>query len=154
MPNYVKYMKDILSKKPRLREFETVVLTEGCTTMLMNKLPPKLKDPWSFTIPYFIGNHYVGKELCDLGAIINLMPLSIFKKLGIEKARPTTIMLQLADWSYAHPEKIEADQNVSSILGIPFSATGRTLIDVQKCELTMRANDQQMKMKNVTPLDL
>lgn len=151
-------------------DFKTITLTEWCIAILTNKLPPKLKDQWSFTIPYFIGNHYVGKALCDLVASINLMPLSIFKKLRIEKARPTIVMLQLADWSYTHLNskiedmlvrvdkfifptdflilEIEADQNVSSILGRPFLATGRTLIDVQKGELTMR-----MKMKNVMPLD-
>ncbi|KAA3487525.1 Retrovirus-related Pol polyprotein from transposon 17.6 [Gossypium australe] len=124
MPNYVKFMKDILSKKRRLGEFETVALTEGCTTMLMNKLPPKLKDSGSFTIPCSIGNHYVGKALCDLGVSIGLMPMSVFRKLGIRKARTTTVMLQLADRSYAHPKgKIE---------------------DVLKCELTLRVNNQQI----------
>ncbi|XP_016679286.1 uncharacterized protein [Gossypium hirsutum] len=108
MSNYVKFMKDILSKKRKLGELETVALTEGCTVMLKNKLPPKLKDPGSFTIPYSIGNHYVGKVLYDLGASINLMPMFIFRKLRIGNARPTTITLQLADRSYVHPEgKIE-----------------------------------------------
>ncbi|XP_052488021.1 uncharacterized protein LOC128041752 [Gossypium raimondii] len=102
MPNYVKFMKDILSKKYRLGEFETVALIEGCTTMLMNKLPLRLKDPRSFTIPCSTGNHYIGKTLCDLGASVNLMPMSIFRKLGIGKARLITVTLQLADRSYAH----------------------------------------------------
>ncbi|KAA3478028.1 UPF0746 protein [Gossypium australe] len=93
MLKYVKFMKDILSKKRRLGEFETVALTEVCTTMLINKLAPKLKDLWSFTIPCSIGNLYVGKTLFDLDASINLMPMSIFRKLGIRKVRPTTITL-------------------------------------------------------------
>ncbi|XP_040951515.1 uncharacterized protein [Gossypium hirsutum] len=104
MPNYVKFMKDILSKKRRLGEFETLTLTEGCTSMLRNKLPPKLKDPGSFTIPCSIGNHYVGKALCDLGVSINIMPMYVSRKLGIGKAIPTTVTLQLADRSYAHLE--------------------------------------------------
>ncbi|XP_024024961.1 uncharacterized protein LOC112092618 [Morus notabilis] len=92
--------------------------------------------------------------------------MSIFRKLGIGEARPTTVTLQLADRSYAHPEgKIEdvlvrvdkfiflvdfivldyeADTEVPIILGRPFLATGRTLIDVQKGELTMRVHDQQV----------
>ncbi|KAA3477418.1 UPF0746 protein [Gossypium australe] len=108
MLNYVKFMKNILSKKRRLGEFKTVALTEGCTTMLKNKLPPKLKDPESFTISCSIGNHYIGKALCDLGASTNLMPMFVLRKLEIGKARPTTITLQLVDRSYAHPEgKIE-----------------------------------------------
>ncbi|KAL5554012.1 hypothetical protein UlMin_041413 [Ulmus minor] len=152
MPNYVKFMKDILTKKRRFGEFETIALTRECSAMLQNKLPPKLQDPRSFTIPCSIGNQYFGKALCDLGASINLMPMSIFKKLGIGEARPTTISLQLADRSIAHPEgKIEdvlvkvdkfifpvdfivldydADIKLPIILGIPFFVTGRTLIDV------------------------
>ncbi|XP_017613518.1 uncharacterized protein LOC108458620 [Gossypium arboreum] len=150
MPNYVKFIKDILSRKRQLGEFETVALTEGYTTMLMNKLPPKLKNQGSFTILYSIGNHYVSKTLCDLGASINLMPMSIFRKLGIRKARTTIVTLQLADNSYAHPKgKIEdvlvrIDKEVPIILGKMFLATSRTLINVQKGELTMRVNDQQI----------
>ncbi|KAM6570934.1 hypothetical protein CsatA_015014 [Cannabis sativa] len=166
MPNYVKFLKDILTKKRRLGEFETVALTEGCSAMLKSKIPPKLKDPGSFTIPYSIGGRDVGRALCDLGASINLMPMSIFKKLGIGEARPTIVTLQLADRSMAHPEgKIEdvlvqvdkfifpadfiildyeADRDVPIILGRPFLATGRTLIDVQNGELTMRVNDQKV----------
>ncbi|MBA0772058.1 hypothetical protein Gotri_007497 [Gossypium trilobum] len=106
IPNYVKLMEDMLSKKRRLGEFETVALTEWCTAMLTNKLPPNLKDLENFTIPYLIGNHYVGNALCDLGASINLIPLSIFWRLGIGKARPTVVMMQLADRSYAYPEEI------------------------------------------------
>ncbi|KAA3488231.1 Retrovirus-related Pol polyprotein from transposon opus [Gossypium australe] len=100
--------------------------------MLMNKLPPKLKDPMSFTIPCSIGNHYFGKALCDLGEIINLMSMSVFRKLQIGKARPMTIMLQLVDQCYAHPKECEANKYVPIILGRPFLATGRTLIYVQK----------------------
>ncbi|XP_062118742.1 uncharacterized protein LOC133832412 [Humulus lupulus] len=108
MPNYVKFLKDILTKKRQLGEFETVALTEGCSAMLKSKIPPKLKDPGSFTISCSIGGRDVGRALCDLGASINLMPMSIFKKLGIGEARPTTVTLQLADRSMAHPEgKIE-----------------------------------------------
>ena len=43
MPNYVKFMKDILSKKRRLSDFETVNLTEECSAILQRKLPQKLK---------------------------------------------------------------------------------------------------------------
>ncbi|XP_062103694.1 uncharacterized protein LOC133814794 [Humulus lupulus] len=93
MPNYVKFLKDILTKKRRLGEFETVALTEGCSAILKNKIPPKLKDLGSFTIPCSIGGRDVGRALCDLGASINLTPMSIFKKLGIGEARPTTVAL-------------------------------------------------------------
>lgn len=166
MPSYVKFLKDIISKKRRLGEFETVSLTEECSAILQKKLPPKLKDPGSFTIPCTIGNQFFGKALCDLGASINLMPLSIFQQLGLGEAKPTSVTLQLVDRSYAFPRGIiedvlvkvdkfifpsdfivldmEEDREVPIILGRPFLATGRTLIDVQKGELTMRVQDQEV----------
>ncbi|XP_052288587.1 uncharacterized protein LOC127899281 [Citrus sinensis] len=114
----------------------------------------------------YVGNKYAGRVLCDLGASINLMPLSVFKQLGVGECRPTTVTLQLADRSHAYPEgkiedvlvkvekfifpvdfivlDFEADKEVPIILGRPFLATGKTLIDVQKGELTIRVNDQQV----------
>ncbi|KAI3728177.1 hypothetical protein L6452_16809 [Arctium lappa] len=166
MPNYAKFLKDILSKKKRLNEYETIALTEECGAMLSSKIPPKLKDFGTFTIPCSIGGKEVGKALCDLGASINLMPLSVFNTLGIGEARPTTVSLLLAEKSIAWPKgkiedvlvqvdkfifpadfiilDFEADKDIPIILGRPFLATGRTLIDVQKGELTMRAHDQQV----------
>jgi len=93
MPNYVKFLKDILSKKRKLSEFETVALTKECSVILTCKIPPTLKDPGSFTIPCSIGGQEVGHALCDLGASINHMPLSVFNKLGIGEVRPTTVTL-------------------------------------------------------------
>ena len=95
MPSYVKFMKDILSKKRRLSEFETMNLIEECSAILQRKLPQKLKDPGSFTIPSKIGNSNFKRALCDLGANINLMSLSIFRRLGLGEARPTIVTLQL-----------------------------------------------------------
>ena len=109
MPSYVKFMKDILSQKRRLADFEIVHLTEECSAILQRKLPQKLKDPGSFTIPCTIGNAIFERALCDLGASINLMPLSIFKSLGLGEARPTTVTLQLADRSLKHSRGVIED---------------------------------------------
>ena len=146
-----------------LGEFETVVLTQEYSHMLQNKIPQKLKDLGSFIIPCSIRMKYSGKVLCDLGAKINLMPLSVFKQLGVGEVRPTTMTLQLAVRSHGYPEgKIEdvlvkvdkfifpvdfivldfkANNEVPIILGRPFLAIGKTLIDVQKGKLTMWVND-------------
>ena len=91
MPSYVKFMKEFLSKKRKLEEFETMALTQDCSALLTNWLPSKLKDPGNFEIPCAIGPQYAGKALCDLGANINLMPMSVFKRLAIGEARPTTL---------------------------------------------------------------
>ena len=103
MPSYVKFMKDILSKKRRLSNFKTVNLTKECSVILQRKLPQKLKDPGSFTIPCTIGNSIFERALRDVGASINLMPLSIFRRLGLGEAHPTIVTLQLANKSLKHP---------------------------------------------------
>ena len=166
MPRYVKFMKDILSKKRKLGDYETVALSEECSAILKKKLPPKLKDPSSFTIPCVIGNALFERALCDLGASINLMPWSIFKKLNLGEARPTTVTLQLADWSLTHPRGIiedvlvkvdkfifltdfiildmQEDKEVPINLGRPFLATRRAMIDVQKCELRLRVQEKEV----------
>ncbi|KAK8655981.1 hypothetical protein V6N13_108543 [Hibiscus sabdariffa] len=142
MPNYAKFLKDMVSRKSRIGELETDAATEACLAVMHNKVPAKKIDPGSFTISYSIGNNYSCKALCDLGASINLLPKSVFKKLGIGEAKPTTVMLQLADRSYVQPEgKIkdilvrvdkfifpadflildcEADEHAPIILGRPF----------------------------------
>ena len=109
MPSYVKFMKDILSKKRRLLDFEIVNLTEECSAILQKKLPQKLKDPGSFIIPYNIGNSIFERALCDLGASINLMPLSIFRRLGLGEARLTKVTLQLVDRSLKNPRGVLED---------------------------------------------
>ncbi|XP_058005377.1 uncharacterized protein LOC110643723 [Hevea brasiliensis] len=97
MPSYAKFLKDILSNRRRLEDYETVTLTKECSAILRNKLPPKLKDPRSFSIPCLISNMNIDKALYDLGASVSLMPLSICKKLDVGKLKPTTISLQLVD---------------------------------------------------------
>ena len=160
MHSYVKFMKNILSKKRRLSDFETVNLTEECSAILQKKLPHKLKNPGNFTIPCTIRNSIFERALCDLGTSINLMPLSIFKQLGLGEARPTTVTLQLLERSLKHPKGVieevlvkvdkfifpedfiildmEEDKEIPIILGRPFLATGRAMIDVQRGELKLR----------------
>ncbi|XP_017613883.1 uncharacterized protein LOC108459021 [Gossypium arboreum] len=166
MPSYVKFMKDILSNKKRLGEFKTVALTKGCSAFLQNKLPSKMKDPRCFTVPCNIGESYCGKPLCDLRASINLIAMFVFKILGIGDVRPITVTFQLADRSLTYSKgkikdvlvcvdklsfmndfiilDFDADKEVLIILGRPFLAIWRTLIDVEKGELTIRVQDDQV----------
>ncbi|XP_038895923.1 uncharacterized protein LOC120084095 [Benincasa hispida] len=102
------------------------------------------------------------------------MPLSIFKKLGIGEAQPTSVTLQLTDRTIKYPEgKIEdvlvkvdnfifpadfiipdyeAGRDVPTILGRPFLATGKVLIDVHKGELTMCVDNQKVKFNVLNAL--
>ena len=120
MSGYVKFMKDILSKKRKLGDYEIVTLSEECSSILQKKLPPKLKELDSFTIPCAIGNAVFERALCDLGVSINLMSWSIFKKIKLGESRPTTVTLQLVDRSLTHPcgiiEDVLVKANLSSHL--------------------------------------
>ncbi|XP_015159540.1 uncharacterized protein [Solanum tuberosum] len=164
LPRYGKYMKEIVANKWRLTEYETVALTEECSSRIQNKLPTKLKDPGSFTVQITIGQSIHERGLCDLGASINLMPTSLYIKLGLGSPKLTTIILQLADRFVAMPEgavedvlvqvgslifpvdfvvlNFEPDPEVPFILERPFLATGRAMIDVSAGQLTMRAHDK------------
>ncbi|CAN6587016.1 unnamed protein product [Malus baccata var. baccata] len=164
IPSYAKFLKDVCTKKKKLMETEKIVLTEQCSAVLLHKLPPKKKDPGSFTIPCTIGNSDFKSALIDLGASVNLMPYFVFKRLGEGKLKPTSNIIQLADRSITYPRGIiedvivkvdnlyfpadfmvlDMDEDLTTpiILGRPFMATARTLIDVEAGTLTLRVEDQ------------
>ncbi|XP_057996533.1 uncharacterized protein LOC131175871 [Hevea brasiliensis] len=167
MPSYAKFLKEILSNKRRLEDYETVALTEECSALLQNKLPPKLKDPGNFSIPCHIGDTSIEKALCDLGASVSLMPLSICEKLTVGDLKPTTISLQLADRSIKYtvgilenmPLKVgkfyilvdfvvlemEEDIHIPIILGRPFLATAGAIIDVKNGRLTLKVGEEEVE---------
>ena len=164
MPLYAKFMKEILSRKRKIVEEGIVSLTATCSVVIQNSLPEKMQDPGSFTIPCEIGHADMGKALCDFGASINLMPLSVAKRLSLGELTPTAMTLQMADITLAHPKgiledvlikvgkfifpvdfvviDIEEDKQVPLLLGRPFLATEAALIDVKKGELTLRVGDE------------
>ena len=93
IPLYAKFLKEILSKKRRFAEEGVVNLTATCSAVIKNNLPEKMKDPGSFTIPCTIGGFEIKKALCDSGASINLIPLSVARKLSLGELTPTTVTL-------------------------------------------------------------
>jgi hypothetical protein len=169
MPLYAKFMKELLTKKRKPKEDEPVLMNEECSAIIQAKLPQKKKDPGSFTIPISIGNLHVGRALCDLGASINLMPLSLMKRIPGAVAKPTKMQLTLADRSITYPYGILQDvlvrcaefvfpadfvvldmeecAEVPVLLGRPFLATGRALIDVEMGDLMLRLNDESVNFK-------
>ncbi|XP_015940219.1 uncharacterized protein LOC107465761 [Arachis duranensis] len=142
------------------------ILTQKCSAIIQKGLPPKLKDPGNFLIPCTIVNMAIDKSLCDLETSINLMPLTMMKKMIIEELKPTRMSLQLADRSIKIPNGVvknllvkvgnfifpadfvvldmDEEKNNSIILGRPFLATARTIIDVEKGEMIFRVHDEQM----------
>ena len=81
MSLYTKFMKDTLTKKRKYIDNESIMVGGNCSAVIQRKLPKKFKDPGSVTIPSTIRNELVGKTLIDLGASINLMPLSMCKRI-------------------------------------------------------------------------
>ena len=99
---YKKFLKEILINKGKYINSETIMVGENCSAVIQ-KLPPKFKDLGSVTILCFIGSVFVGKALIDLRASINLMSLSMYKRIGNLKIEPTRMMLQLADRFITRP---------------------------------------------------
>ncbi|XP_070054399.1 uncharacterized protein [Nicotiana tomentosiformis] len=111
VPAYAKFLREILTKKRKIEETSVVKLTEHCSAILQNKLVQKCGDPRSFTISCSLGSINFDKSLCDSGASINLMPLSIYWKLEKEigEIRSVPISLQLADQMNLIPKGIVED---------------------------------------------
>ena len=166
MPIYAKFMKELLTRKRKFPEQEMIELEAGCSAIIQKALPQKSTDPGSFTLPVTIGNLTVGKALLDLGASINLIPLSMLKKIGDVEVKPTRMTLQLADRSIKHPYGIvedlvvnvdkfmfpvdfvvmemEEDLEVPLILGRPFMKTAKVMIDVDKGKLKLCVQDEEV----------
>nr|GEY21490.1 DNA-directed DNA polymerase [Tanacetum cinerariifolium] len=152
MPKFASTIKSLLANKDKLFE--------------LAKLPEKLGHPGKFLIPCDFPRMEVCHALADLGASINLMPLSIWKKLSLPELTPTRMTLELADRSITRPKGVaedvfvkvrkfhfpidfvvvdfEADPRVPLILGRSFLRIGRTLIDVYGEEITLRVNDESI----------
>ncbi|XP_070045914.1 uncharacterized protein [Nicotiana tomentosiformis] len=120
MPGYEKFMKDLMTKK-RSMNCKTIKMAHQVSA-IVHSMAPKLEDPDTFTIPCTIGSADFAKALCDLGASINFMPYTVFKTLGIEQPRPTSMRLQMADRTMKRP-------------------LGKALLDMEAGELTFWVGD-------------
>ncbi|GJV82722.1 reverse transcriptase domain-containing protein [Tanacetum coccineum] len=164
MPRFAPTIKNLLMNKEKLFELAKIPLNKNCSAMLLKKLPEKLGDPGKFLIPC----NFLGMDVChalaDLDASINLMPISIWKKISLAEITPTRMTLELADRSITHPKGLakdvyvkvgkfhfptdfvvvdfEADPRVPLILGRSFLRTGRALIDVYGEEITLRVDNE------------
>nr|GEU79242.1 reverse transcriptase domain-containing protein [Tanacetum cinerariifolium] len=169
MPKFALTIRSLLTSKDKLFELEKVTLNENCSAMLLKEFLEKLRDPGKFLIPCDLPGIDVCHALSDLGASINLMPLSIWKKLSLPELNPARMTLELADRSITRPKGVaedvfikvgkfhfstdfvvidfEADPRVPLILGRSFLRTGRALIDVYEKEITLRVNDESVTFK-------
>ncbi|RYR54077.1 hypothetical protein Ahy_A06g029341 [Arachis hypogaea] len=166
MSAYIKYMKELLPRKSSLKGGQTIVMNKECSALIQPELPTKRKDLGSFYIPCAIGETTFDKGLCDLGASINLMPLSLMKRLQINEIMPTDVVIRLADKTqkqaigvvenvlvkvgkYFLPTDfvildMEESHTHPIIFGRPFLATARALINVERGELILGIHDEQL----------
>ncbi|XP_010544495.1 PREDICTED: uncharacterized protein LOC104817118 [Tarenaya hassleriana] len=166
MPSYAKFLKDILTKK-RVIEKETITLNPECSAILQHDLPPKMSGPDSFSIPCKLGNISIDRALCDLGASVSLLPLSIYKKLNVGELKPTRMALQLADRSVKYPLGIledvplkvsdyyvpidfvvldmDEDSKIPIILGRPFLNTADAIVHIRVGRLTLKIGDETVE---------
>ncbi|GJS78302.1 reverse transcriptase domain-containing protein [Tanacetum coccineum] len=166
MPRFAPTIKSLLMNKEKLLELAKIPLNENCSAMLLKKLPENLGDPGKFLIPCNFPGMDVCHALADLGASINLIPLSIWKKLSFLDLTPTRMTLELADRSITYPKGLaedifvkvgkfyfptdfvvvdfEADPRVPLILGRSFLRTSRALIDVYGEEITLRVDNRSL----------
>ncbi|GJV85950.1 reverse transcriptase domain-containing protein [Tanacetum coccineum] len=169
MPKFAPMFKKMLNNKDKLIELTKTPLNENCSAVVLKKLPEKLGDPGRFLIPCDFSEFDSYLALADLGASINLMPLSIWKKLQLSGLTETRMVLELADRTISKPTGVAenvfvkvgkfyfpadfvvldfiADPRVPLILGRPFLRTAHALIDVYEGEITLRNDDQSLTLK-------
>ncbi|XP_047268122.1 uncharacterized protein LOC124898530 [Capsicum annuum] len=166
--------------KKKLVERKTIEVTRGVSTVVDSKVTEKketctigthefAKAQFAFTIPCTIGAREFAKDLCDLGASINLMPFVIYKKLGLDTPMPTSMWLLIADRSIKRPVGIlfdvlvkvdkyilpmdfmildyEIDQEVPIIPGHPFLAIGRAIVNLELGEMKFRVQKDEVSFK-------
>jgi len=153
--SYAKFLKDLCTVKRKLSVKTKAFFTEHVSAIIQLKIPLKHKDPGSLTIQCIIGDSKIDKTLFDLGAGVNLLPYSVYEKLGFGELKPTKVVLQLADQYVVILRGIVEDvlvqidrfyfpvdfivldtqpiaqssTNIHVILGRPFLATSNALIN-------------------------
>nr|GEZ39423.1 reverse transcriptase domain-containing protein [Tanacetum cinerariifolium] len=169
MPKFAPMFKKLLNNKSKLIELTKTPLNKNCLAVVLKKLPEKLGDPGRFLIPCDFLEFDNCLALADLGASINLMPLSIWKKLKLPTLNDTKMVVELADRTISKPTGVNenvfvkvgkfhfptdfvvldfiADPHVSLILGRPFLSTAHALINVYEEEIILRHDDQSLTLK-------
>ncbi|KAM2016476.1 hypothetical protein ACFX16_046885 [Malus domestica] len=162
VPRYAKFLKELCTTRKRISTKEVVRVGENVSAILQRKLPPKCKDPGSFTIPCVIGNTRFESAMLDLGASVNVMPYSIYASMNLGVLKNDGVIIQLADRSNAYPKGVLEDvlvqvnhlifpadfyvlemdesdhaSSLPILLGRPFMKMARTKIDVFNGTLSM-----------------
>ncbi|GKA45198.1 reverse transcriptase domain-containing protein [Tanacetum coccineum] len=103
MPNYGKFLRELVSNKHKLEKNSAAFISDESSALIQNKVPPKLGDPESFLIQCNFNTAFSCDALADLGASINLMPYSLYAKLSLETHKPTKMSVRLVNISFQYP---------------------------------------------------
>nr|GEU42178.1 DNA-directed DNA polymerase [Tanacetum cinerariifolium] len=169
MPKFAPMFKKLLNNKDKLIELTKTPLYENCSAVVLKKLSKKLGDPGRFLIPCDFSEFDNCLALANLGASINLMPLSIWKKLRLPTLNHTKMVLELVDRTISKPTGVAknvfvkvrkfdfpadfvvldfiANPRVPLILGRPFLSTTHALIDVYEGKIILRHDEQSLTLK-------
>nr|GEU87023.1 reverse transcriptase domain-containing protein [Tanacetum cinerariifolium] len=166
IPKFTLMFKKLLNNKNKLIELTKTSLNKNCSAVVLKKLPEKLGDPGRFLITCDFLKFDNCLALADLGASINHMPLSIWKKLKLPTLNDTKMVLELADRTISKPTGVAenvfmkvgkfyfpayfvvldfiADPCVPLILGRPFLSTAHAIINVHEREIILRQDQQSL----------
>nr|GEY67287.1 reverse transcriptase domain-containing protein [Tanacetum cinerariifolium] len=169
MPKFASMFNKLLNKKNKLIELTKMPLNKNCLAVVLKKLPEKLGDPGRFLIPCDFSEFDNCLALADLGAIINLMPLSIWKNVKLPTLNDTKMVLELADRTISKPTGVAenvfvkvgkfyfpvdfvvldfiTDPRIPLILGRPFLSTAHTIINIHEREIILRQDQQSLTIQ-------
>nr|GEY37522.1 hypothetical protein [Tanacetum cinerariifolium] len=169
MPKFAPMFKKLLNNKNKLIELTKTPLNENCYAVVLKKLPEKLGDPGRFLIPCDFSEFDNCLALADLGASINLMSLSIWRKVKLPTLNYTKMVLEVADRTISKPTGVAenifvkvgkfcfpanfvvldfiADPRVPLILGRPFLSTAHAIINVHEREKILRQDQQSLTIQ-------
>nr|GEY73329.1 hypothetical protein [Tanacetum cinerariifolium]GEY81796.1 hypothetical protein [Tanacetum cinerariifolium] len=128
-------LRILLKEKSRIEEEIKATMKVHGLAILKDALPPKEKDPGSFTLPCSINNMHFDKAFTELGASVSVMPYSTFRNLGLD-----FIVLDIPD-----------DIKILLILGRPFSSTAHAKIDVFKRKFALRIRNDKIIFMSDSP---
>ncbi|XP_058746027.1 uncharacterized protein LOC131618889 [Vicia villosa] len=169
MSLYRKFMKEVIAKKKPTRDEQKRVIEKCGRISPERRIPIKKKDPGAVAIPCTINDINFPKVLIDSGASVSLMPLSIFKKLGIGTVRGKGKKLKFTDHTikqaygvaedvlveidkFIFPVDFEImdipeDEETPIILGRPFMRTSGCNIDIETGALTLKYFDEKVTLE-------
>ncbi|KAL1202771.1 hypothetical protein V5N11_031399 [Cardamine amara subsp. amara] len=166
------FLRDEVMKRIKERKW-LAVQNHECKAVLEKKIivQEKLEDPGSFTLPCSLGPSVFRNCLCDFGASVSLMPLSVAKRLGFDNYKPSNLSLVLADRPIRRPYgllenlsirighvevptyfivlEMDAEPMDPLILGRPFLASAGAMIDVRKGKVDLHLGSDLVLKFNI-----